>query len=83
MSDLCRVPVGTVDAVLSYCHNNLADNTLTSLLDYFHEKKVVVIRCRFSRATRLLSHPSQSRARQSEVPRSIEPCQGLLCTRSC
>lgn len=40
-----RVPVGTIDAILSYCHNNLADNTLTSLLDYFHEKKVVVIRC--------------------------------------
>lgn len=37
--------MGTIDCILSYCHNNLADNTLTSLLDYFHERKIVVVRC--------------------------------------
>lgn len=45
---LDRVPVGTIDCILSYCHNNLADNTLTSLLDYFHEKKIVVVSASFS-----------------------------------
>ncbi len=43
-----RVPVGAVDAVLSYCHNNLADNTLTGLLPYLAEKKVAVISASFS-----------------------------------
>jgi aryl-alcohol dehydrogenase-like predicted oxidoreductase len=42
------VPVGTVDAVLSYCHNNLADNTLQVLLPYLQEKKVAVISASFS-----------------------------------
>jgi aryl-alcohol dehydrogenase-like predicted oxidoreductase len=42
------VPVGTVDAVLSYCHNNLADNTLTGILPYLQEKKVAVISASFS-----------------------------------
>ena len=36
----CRVPVGTVDAVLSYCHNNLADDTLTKELPYLESKQV-------------------------------------------
>lgn len=45
---LDRVPVGTVDAILSYCHNNLADNTLTDLLPYLKEKKVAVISASFS-----------------------------------
>ena len=44
----CRVPIGTVDAVLSYCHNNLADNTLTGILPYLQEKKVAVISASFS-----------------------------------
>jgi hypothetical protein len=42
------VPVGTVDAVLSYCHNNLADNTLTGILPYLQEQKVAVISASFS-----------------------------------
>lgn len=45
---LDRVPVGTVDAILSYCHNNLADNTLNGLLPYLQEKKVAVISASFS-----------------------------------
>ena len=38
-----RVPKGTVDAVLSYCHNTLNDKTLVDLLPYFAEKGVGVI----------------------------------------
>lgn len=45
---MCRVQVGTVDAILTYCHNNLADNTITGLLPYLEEKKVAVISASFS-----------------------------------
>ena len=38
-----RVPKGTVDAVLSYCHNTLNDKALVDLLPYFTEKGVGVI----------------------------------------
>lgn len=38
-----RVPKGTVDAVLSYCHNTLNDKSLLELLPYFAEKGVGVI----------------------------------------
>ena len=38
-----RVPKGTVDAVLSYCHNTLNDKSLVDLLPYFAEKGVGVI----------------------------------------
>ena len=40
---LCRVPKGTVDAVLSYCHNTLNDKSLVDMLPYFSEKGVGVI----------------------------------------
>ncbi|CAK0739889.1 hypothetical protein CVIRNUC_001206 [Coccomyxa viridis] len=40
---LDRVPKGTVDAVLSYCHNTLNDKSLVDLLPYFAEKGVGVI----------------------------------------
>lgn len=39
----CRVPKGTVDAVLSYCHNTLNDKSLVDMLPYFSEKGVGVI----------------------------------------
>lgn len=39
----CRVPKGTVDVILSYCHNTLNDVTLVELLPYFKEKGVGVI----------------------------------------
>eukprot|EP00208_Stichococcus_sp_RCC1054_P002897 CAMPEP_0206140554 /NCGR_PEP_ID=MMETSP1473-20131121/9751_1 /ASSEMBLY_ACC=CAM_ASM_001109 /TAXON_ID=1461547 /ORGANISM="Stichococcus sp, Strain RCC1054" /LENGTH=330 /DNA_ID=CAMNT_0053534731 /DNA_START=120 /DNA_END=1112 /DNA_ORIENTATION=+ len=70
---LDRVPVGTIDAILSYCHNNLADNTLTSLLDYFHEKKVVVISASFSSMGLLTSrdppswHPAAPEVKEAAV----------------
>lgn len=44
----CRAPEGAVDTVLSYCHNNLADQTLLDLLPYLHEKGVGVISASFS-----------------------------------
>lgn len=44
----CRVPAGAVDTILSYCHNNLADQTLLDLLPYLHEKGVGVISASFS-----------------------------------
>ena len=45
---LCRVPEGSVDAILSYCHNNLSDNTLVGLLPYLEKKGVAVISASFS-----------------------------------
>ncbi|KAK9819654.1 hypothetical protein WJX72_000807 [[Myrmecia] bisecta] len=45
---LDRVPVGSVDCILSYCHNNLSDNTLVELLPYLKEKRVAVISASFS-----------------------------------
>ena len=44
----CRVPQGTVDAVLSYCHDNLADDTLQGLVPYLREKGVKVVSASFS-----------------------------------
>jgi len=42
--NIYRVPVGTVDVVLSYCHHNLSDSTLeTDLIPYLKEKKVGII----------------------------------------
>ena len=40
---LDRVPEGTVDAVLSYCHYHLADSSLEDLIPYLKEKKVGII----------------------------------------
>ncbi|KAK9917757.1 hypothetical protein WJX75_007874 [Coccomyxa subellipsoidea] len=40
---LDRVPKGTVDLILSYCHNCLNDVSLVDLLPYFKEKGVGVI----------------------------------------
>jgi L-galactose dehydrogenase len=45
---LDRVPEGSVDAILSYCHNNLSDNTLVALLAYLEKKGVAVISASFS-----------------------------------
>lgn len=45
---VCRAPQGAVDTILSYCHNNLADQTLLDLLPYLHEKGVGVISASFS-----------------------------------
>ena len=45
---MCRVPKAAVDAALSYCHNNLADNTITTLLPYLAEKEVALISASFS-----------------------------------
>lgn len=42
------MPEGSVDAILNYCHNNLADNTLTTLLPYLQKKGVAVISASFS-----------------------------------
>ena len=40
---LDRVPQGTVDVILSYCHNSLNDSSLIQDLSYFEEKGVGVI----------------------------------------
>jgi L-galactose dehydrogenase len=40
---LDKVPLGTVDVVLSYCHNSLHDTSLLQLLPYLHSKGVGVI----------------------------------------
>lgn len=45
---VCRVPAGHVDTVLSYCHNNLANQLLLDLLPYLKEKGVGVISASFS-----------------------------------
>jgi len=36
-------PIGTVDVILSYCHNSLNDSTLINEIPYFTEKRVGVI----------------------------------------
>ena len=56
-----------MDAVLSYCHNNLADNTLTDLVPYLQEKGVAVISASFS-SMGLLTQ---------KVCHSYHPCSGL------
>lgn len=43
LTHACRVPKGTVDLILSYCHNCLNDVSLVDLLPYFKEKGVGVI----------------------------------------
>lgn len=44
----CRIPEGSVDAILSYCHNNLSDITLRDMLPYLEKKGVAVISASFS-----------------------------------
>ena len=39
----CRVPEGTLDAVLSYCHYSLNDSTLTDLIPYLKRKGMGII----------------------------------------
>lgn len=46
--DGCRVPAGSVDTILSYCHNNLANELLLDLLPYLKDKGVGVISASFS-----------------------------------
>ncbi|MDR2145913.1 MAG: aldo/keto reductase [Tannerella sp.] len=38
-----RVPVGTVESILSFCHYTLNDNALSDYLDYFESKEIGVI----------------------------------------
>ena len=38
-----RVPAGTVDTVLSYCHYSLNDQTLADMIPYLKEKNVGII----------------------------------------
>ena len=40
---VCRVPAGTVDTVLSYCHYSLNDQTLADMIPYLKEKGVGII----------------------------------------
>lgn len=40
---LDRVPAGTVDTVLSYCHYSLNDQTLADMIPYLKEKNVGII----------------------------------------
>jgi L-galactose dehydrogenase len=40
---LDRVPPGSVDCILSYCHNSLSDSSLLQLLPYLKEKGVGII----------------------------------------
>ena len=39
----CRVPAGTVDTVLSYCHYSLNDQTLADMIPYLQQKGVGII----------------------------------------
>lgn len=40
---LCRVPKGTVDVVLTYCHYSLNDLTLEGLIPYLKSKGVGIV----------------------------------------
>ena len=39
----CRVDEGTVDTILSYCHNSLNDTSLLDLVPYLQSKGVGII----------------------------------------
>ena len=39
----CRVEAGTVDTILSYCHNSLNDTSLLDLVPYLQQKGVGII----------------------------------------
>ena len=39
----CRVPKGTVDVVLTYCHYSLNDTTLEDLIPYLKSKGVGIV----------------------------------------
>ncbi len=84
----CRVPAGAVDTILSYCHNNLADQTLLDLLPYLHEKGVGVISASFSSMGLLrkevrLSHICQSAFLGSPVTGSYSPVTAVTpCPRA-
>ena len=55
-----------MDAVLSYCHDNLADDTLQGLLTYLQEKGVKVVSASFSSMgllTQKARHPATFFAR--------------------
>lgn len=43
LSVVFRVPAGTVDTVLSYCHYSLNDQTLADMVPYLKEKGVGII----------------------------------------
>ena len=38
-----RVPAGTVDTILSYCHYSLNDQTLADMIPYLKDKGVGII----------------------------------------
>lgn len=40
---MCRVPAGTVDCVLSYCHYTLCDDSLEDIIPYLQSKGVGII----------------------------------------
>ena len=40
---LCRLPKGTVDVILAYCHNSLNDDSLQGLVPYLKEQDVGII----------------------------------------
>jgi hypothetical protein len=69
MHVLRRVPRGTVDVVLSYCHNTLNDTTLADMLPYFQGKGVGVI--------------SASCTSMGMFTKQAWPCLLFLCTPHC
>ncbi len=40
---VCRLPNGTVDVILAYCHNSINDDSLQDLVPYLKKKGVGII----------------------------------------
>lgn len=42
-SVLCRVPEGTVETILAYCHATLQDDTLDTITPYLQERGIGIV----------------------------------------
>jgi len=76
-----RVPKGTVDAALSYCHDNLADDTLQGLVPYLREKGVKVVSASFSSMGLLTQKASALRSNFPPTTLSTVPLYGVSSFR--
>lgn len=67
----CRVPSGTVDVVLSYCHYSLNDTSLTDLIPYLKQKGVGIVNAgilSMGLLTKYVSRSDSTLAEQNLVP---------------
>ena len=81
----CRVPQGTVDVVLTYCHYSLNDTTLEDLVPYLKSKGVGIVNAGVLSMGLLTKYvgTSEHRGFGDLYPMSPEPRgEGMLCIYS-